>query len=388
MAWGQPFALAEQFNRRSTFIASYRLAKEQGIQNPSAFARKAVLDTQFVYSKAVKPQWARGTIGGTLFTFKTYSVSYLELMQRMWNQGPAGSPERAAGRRAVGWSIAMLMLMGGAGGLPFAEDIEDLIDAGGQLMGYSMSVKQWRKQLMQDVLGKELADFIEQGVSGLPGAPVDISGRLGMGNLIPGTGLFLEKRDHSRDMLEIIGPAGDLIQRAATGARKALTGDIAGAALEVSPTAVRNLAKGVDMADSGIYKDSKGRKVIDVTLGEAVAKAVGFQPKSVAETQEATATEQNLIGQNRAMKERLTADMAQAVYDKDVERQAEIRERQQAWNRRNPESPVFIDRRSVRQRVIKMRQTKAERVAAAAPKSIRANVRQSLAEAQGGTTAP
>ncbi|WP_326999495.1 PLxRFG domain-containing protein [Comamonas testosteroni] len=381
VAWGQPFALAEQFNRRSTFIASYRLAKEQGIQNPSAFARKAVLDTQFVYSKAVKPQWARGTIGGTLFTFKTYGVSYLELMQRMWTQGPAGSPERAAGRRAVGWSIAMLMLMGGAGGLPFAEDIEDLIDAGGQLMGYSMSVKQWRKQLMQDVLGKELADFIEQGVSGLPGAPVDISGRLGMGNLIPGTGLFLEKRDHSRDLLEIIGPAGDLIQRAATGARKALTGDIAGAALEVSPTAVRNAAKGYDMADSGVYKDSKGRKVIDVTLGEAVAKAVGFQPKSVAETQEATATEQNLIGQNRAMKERLTADMAQAVYDKDVERQAEIRERQQAWNRRNPESPVFIDRRSVRQRVIKMRQTKAERVAAAAPKSIRASVRQSLAQA-------
>jgi hypothetical protein len=46
-----------------------------------------VLETQFVYSKANKPQWARGAVGGTLFTFKTYSVSYLELMQRMWNQG-------------------------------------------------------------------------------------------------------------------------------------------------------------------------------------------------------------------------------------------------------------------------------------------------------------
>jgi hypothetical protein len=54
-----------------------------------------------------------GTIGGTLFTFKTYSVSYLELMQRMWNQGGK------EGKRAVGWSMAMLMLMGGAGGLPF-----------------------------------------------------------------------------------------------------------------------------------------------------------------------------------------------------------------------------------------------------------------------------
>lgn len=382
VAWGQPFALAEQFNRRSTFIASYRIAKDQGMADPAAFARKAVLETQFVYSKANKPKWARGAVGGTLFTFKTYSVSYLELMQRMWTQGGK------EGKRAVGWSIAMLMLMGGAGGLPFAEDIEDLIDAGGQLMGYSMSVKQWRKQLMQDVLGKELAEFLEQGVSGLPGAPIDISGRLGMGNLIPGTGLFLEKRDHSRDLVEIIGPAGDLIQRAGSGARKALTGDIAGAALEVSPTAVRNLAKGVDMADSGVYKDSKGRKVIDVTLGEAVAKAVGFQPKSVAETQEATATEQNLIGQNRAMKERLTADMAQAVYDKDGEKQGEIRERMRNWNRRNPESPLTIDMLAVRRRVIKMRQTKAERVAAAAPKSIRASVRQSLAEAQGPTTAP
>jgi hypothetical protein len=56
----QPFALAEQFNRRSTFIASYRIAKDQGMADPAAFARKAVLETQFVYSKANKPKWARG----------------------------------------------------------------------------------------------------------------------------------------------------------------------------------------------------------------------------------------------------------------------------------------------------------------------------------------
>ncbi|WP_159917913.1 PLxRFG domain-containing protein [Pantoea sp. 18069] len=389
VAWGQPFALAEQFNRRSTFIASYRLAKQQGIQNPAAFARHAVLETQFVYSKANKPQWARGTIGGTLFTFKTYSVSYLELMQRMWTQG---GPE---GRRAVGWSLAMLMLMSGAGGLPFVEDVEDLIDAGGQMMGYSMSTKQWRKQFLQDRVGKEFADFMEQGISGLPGAPIDISGRLGMGNLLPGTGLFLEKRDHTRDVVEVIGPAGDLLQRGASGlldiAKGVFSGDVASigrGALEMAPTAVRNLAKGVDMANSGVYKDSKGRKVIDVTLAEAVAKAIGFQPKSVAEVQEATGTEQNLIGQNRAMKERLTADMAQAVYDQDAEKQSEIRERMRTWNSRNPESPVFIDRRAVRSRVIKMRQTKAERVAAAAPKSIRASVRQSLTEAQAASAAP
>lgn len=146
MLWGQPFALAEQFNRRATFIAAYRLAKEQGQSSPAEFARRAVLETQFLYSKANKGRFMRGAVGGTLMTFKTYSVSYLELMQRTWNAGAPGSPERAAGRRAVGWALAMLMLMGGAGGLPFLEDAEDLIDGAGQLMGYNLSVKQWRKR--------------------------------------------------------------------------------------------------------------------------------------------------------------------------------------------------------------------------------------------------
>ena len=42
-------------------------------------------------SKANKPRWARGAVGGTLFTFKTYSSANLELMQRMWStSGPRG----------------------------------------------------------------------------------------------------------------------------------------------------------------------------------------------------------------------------------------------------------------------------------------------------------
>jgi hypothetical protein len=199
VAWGQPFALAEQFNRRSTFIAAYRLAKERGMKSPAEFARKAVLETQFLYSKANKMRWGRGAVGGTLFTFKTYSISYLELLNRMWTQG---GPE---GKRAVGWAMVMLMLMGGAGGLPFLEDLEDLIDGIAQMMGYNVSSKQWRKQAIEDVIGKELGEFVNSGLSGFPGAPIDVSGRLGMGDLIPGTGLFMTKQSRERDMMESSG---------------------------------------------------------------------------------------------------------------------------------------------------------------------------------------
>ena len=92
----------------------------------------------------------------------------------------------------------MSVLMSGAGGLPFMEDAEDLIDSVGQMMGYNISSKQWRKELLASVVGAELGEFMEQGVSGLPGAPIDVSGRLGMGNLLPGTGLALEKKDPHR----------------------------------------------------------------------------------------------------------------------------------------------------------------------------------------------
>ncbi len=373
VAWGQPFALAEQFNRRSTFIAAFRIAKAQGMPDPGAFARKAVLETQFVYSKANKPQWARGAVGGTLFTFKTYSVSYLELMQRMWKQG---GPE---GKRAVGWALAMLLLMGGAGGVPFAEDVEDLIDGAGQLMGYNISSKQWRKQALAGIVGKELGEFMEQGLSGLPGAPIDVSGRLGMGNLIPGTGLFLTKQSRERDLLEVVGPAGDLVARGFTAGRKVLTGDIAGAALEVSPTAVRNLAKGADMATTGMYRDQKGYKVIDTTLAEAVAKAIGFQPKSVAEVQEANSFMQRSKSFYTQTSSDIKAQWAQAVFEKDDAGLQRVRDRLADWNKNNPEQPIVVKIPDVMKRVREMNKDRTDRIADTSPKALRQQMREMAA---------
>ena len=379
VAWGQPFALAEQFNRTSTFIAAYRMAKAQGMDEPSNFARKAVLETQFLYSKANKMRWARGAVGGTLMTFKTYSVSYLELMHRMWTQG---GPE---GKKAVGWAIAMLLLMSGAGGLPFMEDAEDLIDGAGQLMGYNLSAKQWRKQLLQDVVGKQFAEFMEQGISGLPGAPVDVSGRLGMGNLIPGTGLFLSKQNRERDLLEVAGPAGDLVARGFTAGRKVLTGDVGGAALELSPTAVRNWAKGYDMGVSGIYKDTKGYKVIDTTLAEAAAKFVGFQPKPVAEVQEANSFMQRTKSFYTQTSSEIKAQWADALFRKDEADLERVRERLADWNRNNPEQPIVVKMPDVWKRVREMGKDRTQRIAETAPKALREQMREISREQRGGT---
>ncbi len=382
VVWVQPFALAEQFNRRSTFIAAYRIAKDQGMADPAEFARKAVLETQFLYSKANKMRFARGALGGTLMTFKTYSVSYLELMHRMWTQG---GPE---GKRAVGWAVAMLLLMGGAGGLPFMEDAEDLIDMIGQMMGYNLSTKQWRKEAMSDILGKEFAEFMEQGVSGLPGAPVDVSGRLGMGNLIPGTGLFLAKQNRERDLTEIAGPAGDLVTRGFSAGKSVLSGvlnadasEFSNAAMEIAPTAVRNAAKGIDMATSGIYKDTKGYKVMDVTLAEAASKFLGFQPKSVAEDGEASSFKQRTKSFYIQTSADIKAQWAAAVFNKDDAALERVRDRLAAWNRNNPDLPITVKIPDIMKKVREMGKDREQRINDTAPKALRQQFREMAQDA-------
>ncbi len=276
--------------------------------------------------------------------------------------------------------MVMLMLMGGGGGLPFMEDLEDLIDGIGQLMGYNVSTKQWRKKAMQDIVGKEFGEFLDSGISGLPGAPIDVSGRLGMGNLIPGTGLFLSKQSRERDVLEVVGPAGDLVTRGFTGARKLLTGDVAGAAMEVSPSAVRNVVKGVDMATSGIYKDTKGYKVIDTTLDEALAKAIGFQPRSVAKVQEANSFMQRSKNFYTQTSSEIKAQWADALFRKDEAAVERVRERLADWNRNNPEQPIVVKMPDVWKRVREMGKDRTDRIADTATKALRQQMRDMARE--------
>ncbi|HGN2936705.1 TPA: PLxRFG domain-containing protein [Pseudomonas aeruginosa] len=378
MAWGKLFGAAEQINRRMTYIASYRIAKAQNMANPDEFARRAVRETQFVYSKASKMRWGRGAVGGTLMTFKTYSVAYLELMHRLWNQGEPGSQERKDGRKAAALMIGMLLLVGGAGGLPFAEDAEDLIDGAAQLMGYNFSTAKAKQEFLEGLFGRVLADFIDRGVSGLPGAPLDVSGRLGMGNLIPGTRLLQPAPANIRDVLEIAGPMGDFANRILEGGKKIASGDIGSGLLEISPGAVRNAAKGVDMLATGMYRDTKGYKVLDTNTLEAAMKMIGFQPASVATIQEANMLSQKAKAFYNLKAQEIRSMWAAGIFEKDQGKVERARQAIADWNRRNPDQPMAFRVPDIMRRVREMSLSKDERIAKTAPKAMRQQMREDL----------
>lgn len=318
-------------------------------------------------------KWARGAIGGTLFTFKTYSISYIELMQRMWNSGPEG-------KKAVGVAVAMLFLLSGMSGLPFAEDAEDMATAIGQMMGYNFNAKQARNEFIQSIFGAQMAEFLDRGFSGIPGVPLDVSGRLGLSNMIPGTEILQKKTNETSDYFEILGPVGSFVKDTVTGGKLILEGNVGSGLAQMSPVAIRNLLKGYDMADTGMYRDQKNYKVLDTTMLEAALKSVGFQPSSVAKVQDGNRAIQQAKNYYNLKAQEIRSMWAAGVFERDPDKVQQARDRIAEWNRKNPELPMAVYWPSVASKVREMEKPKQQRIIDSAPQGMRKALREQIEE--------
>ncbi len=375
--WASPFSLAEQFNRRVSFLAAYQTAKAENIPDPFAFAEKAVIETQGLYNKGNAPNWARNPVGAVALTFKQYSIHYLEWLKRMWNTGAAGSPERAAGRKAVLFALALLLMAGGVEGLPFMEDLNDLFDTFLQAAGITTSAKGWKRDFLANTLGMgdEAADSVMRGFSAIPGIPLDVSMRMGMGNLLPGTGMLLRSNtDVSRDVLELAGPFGSLLGQAKDAGQKALSGDAAGAVKAVLPVGLANMAKGMDIWMTGEYRDTKGRKVMDADEMDGAMKFLGFQPAEIARESSNLNRERRRVQLTRNVESQIADLWAQGLRERDPDMVQEARQELLEWNQTNPESRIAITNAQVLRRLREMQSTRADRFERAAPKELRAGL--------------
>ncbi|WP_458763676.1 PLxRFG domain-containing protein [Cupriavidus basilensis] len=373
--WGSMFAAAESFNRKLTFVAAWDVAKATKQPDPYDFAVRAVNETQGIFNKVNRPNWARGTTGRLLMTFKQYSIMYLELTRRMWRAGPAG-------KRAVLMMMAVLFLAGGEEGLPFAQDINDLVDTIGQSLGYDTNLLRDKRKWAHKILGQTGGDFALYGVSSM--MPLDFAGRLGMGNLVPGTGLLkpAESADRTREVTDVIGPAGALVS-SAMDAYDAWSAKQPGrAVMALMPKAINNAAAGLEMAMTDKAVDYKGRKVTDVGLGDAIIKGVGFTPTKVSEdTRRRMPARQDI-----SLVKKVQADIVDlwtrglAEGDKDMQERAAAWFRD--WNEKNPDSPIQITNKQLLGKVRQMATPSADRMLKAAPKGLRGRLAGELSTAE------
>lgn len=367
-AWGAMFGAAEKFNRKITFAAAFEVAqgmteaqiKVAGATDAYSFAKRAVDETQGIYARHNRPTWARGTAGALLMTFKQFSIAYVEFFMRLPTQ-----------QKMI--ALALLVLMAGAEGLPFAEDLEDLIDTLGQKMGYGTNTKKALRQAATALLGDAGAQFALHGITGISGLPMDIAGRLGMGNLLPGTKLFNPSvRDKSREVLDIAGPAGGM-------AKKALEAVDTADPTRAFPSAMANAAKALQMFSTGQYRDTANKRVQDVDGMDATMKLIGFQPQSVAAGSRRMAEDMRDVDTVRRVESEIVAQWAEGMRSRDQEAIKNARERLKDWNADNPDLPIKIKLSQVVAKVKALSSTRDQRFMKSAPPEMR---RKLMAESQ------
>ena len=361
--WGSFFSLAEHFNRDVAFIAAYRSALQRNLSDEQAyeFAKDAVRETQGVYSRANKPNWARGAVGATIFTFKQFSIGYMEFLKRL--------PPR---ERAL--ALGILWVFAGMSGMPFSDDLDDLIDTIAHMLGFAWDNKAKKRAFVAGVFGRDAGEYIMNGVSA--GLPLDISGRMGLANLIPATGVLDPSKDRAKELSEVAGPAGAAIQTIVKAGDRMLSGigsmrDVRDIARMSAPVAVANLMAGWNMAEDGYYTDTKGRKVVDTDMKDAFFKTLGFNPSVVSESSRAREEIFNRSAVLRDMKERISERWADGIANRNPEKVAEARAVLARWNENNPDDQIRVNMAGILRRAKEARATASDRAIKAAPKELR-----------------
>ena len=358
--WGSMFALAEAYNRRVTFLAAYQVALDIKNADPYAFAVKAIIETQGLYAKENRPNWARGPVGAVVFTFKQFTIAYLEFIVRLPNK-----------QKAI--ALGILILAAGIQGLPGADDLDDLIDTIGQSMGHNTNSSKWKRKFLIDTFGEDLGNILHTGI--LSQGAIGASSRLSMGNLFPGTAMFKPSDpDKSRAVAELAGPISGILAAFQKALAKAQQGETGGALQEMSPVAIKNLLKGFEMASTGVYKDTKGGKVNDVDAMDSFVKMLGFQPGHIAQKSRIYGDEMQDKGMTAMMESMIADRWAQGIHEKDQDKVKRARETLAAWNKTNPGSRIVINPNQIRSRIRAMEMSRVRRFIKTVPKEQRRQV--------------
>ena len=132
------------------------------------------------------------------------------------------------------------------------------------------------------------------------------------------------------------------------------------------------------MASTGEYRDTRGRKVLDTTMGEAAAKAIGFQPAAVAKVQQASGKAYDLLGNYRVVAADIADRWAKGIHEGDPDAAAQAQQDLADWNAKNPDMPIRISRGAIQRRIFNLRLDRRQRLAKTTPKAVRSQIESLL----------
>ena len=279
------FHHAEKFNRQVTFVAAYRLAREDGAGHEQAHrdAVKATYDGHFDYSAGNRPRLMQGNVARVVLLFKQYAQNMIYTLARQgYLAVKAEQPsERAEARKALGGLLAMHAAGAGVLGLPLVTTLLAAASMVGGSDDEPWDAESALRNMLADAIGQKPAEVLARGLSRL--TPFDISGRVGLDKLIlPDVQEGLEgQRLGESAMAAALGPVAGIGISLLKGLQEMSDGNWMRGLESMAPSVVRGPLKALRYADEGVV-DRTGKAVLSDVDGLGIfGQAMGFSPSDV-----------------------------------------------------------------------------------------------------------
>jgi len=392
--WMSLFNYTEQHSRRATGLAAFRMAYaralSEGKDEATAFevADKFAVDmidnTLGEYAMFNRPAMFRGDVRQFLFVFKMFPVNSIQMLA-------------ALPRKEQLLALGILAMFAGLKGLPFAEDLMDIIDTIAQGLGLGPSAV-WKgsaeKTLAEalDAIAPGMTPILMRGLLNTI-TPANVADRVSLSNIIPGTGIALAGADVGRELIEIAGPVASFLQGAvAMGADLTKYGlETVGVLPDVtslnkilreSPVAfLRILGDMYAYNNAGAIVSQKGYVVSnDLHLGTMLTRALGFYPASAVAENDVVRLSKRIGDYQKDVAAMYRGMYVGAKIAKDNERAREVMEMVKDWNEAAKGTGLEIRNfeDGVNRALREAQRTATERYLRAAPKAMRPETQQIL----------
>jgi hypothetical protein len=337
-AWMGMFTYVEQLNRRTTALAAYRMYRDRALaagankldltnEESKLFkelhdaGRDAVNFSQGDYSMYNRPEMFRDNWMQYIFMYKMFVINTVQMLRNM-------PPKHRA------MMLVALFLMSGLKGLPFADDLMDLIDTLARMFKIPVpSIEKAAAEFLDSMIPGSAKWFMRGGLDTLTGAT--FSTRFGMGDLIPLTGSLKPGADFQREFENFAGPVYGALMGYTRSGLELANGMPLSTVLRDSPVAgLRAVVDSLIYMNDGSVTNARGQVVNpDVGPGVVVWRALGFFPAESTITNDTIRLGKAVDNYAKSIKATYVQKYVLAKNSKDSKRVADVIRDVERWNR-------------------------------------------------------
>jgi hypothetical protein len=221
------------------------------------------------------PAWRAG-LQSFIYMYKVFPTTSIQLLANLSRNGQIGM-------------LAGLFILSGLSGLPFAEDLEDVIDTIAQKLGFRQGSIRFEIAKFIDDIVPGLSPYILTGVINSI-SPANVGVRTSTGDLFPGTGMFLSGTDVGKELISIGGPAASampgLVKTMYNAVRAPFSDKMTFVdVVRESPISIaRAFGDAYAYHQTGSIVDRRGYTVSDdMHMGTIAARLLGFYPTAASD---------------------------------------------------------------------------------------------------------